>query len=306
MSIAVISSPIIRETRSVQLERAILQTISYADVFDYPLTVPETHRYLTCQEAMVHEVAEALHEMTELGLVQCTDGFFFLPGRESIVPVRRRRAEVADRLWRKAVRYGRLIALLPFVRMVAITGSLSMRNTDWGTDIDLLLVSVPQRLWTCRALVVLVVRLARLDGVTLCPNYIVTMDALEFKERSLYVAHEVAQMIPLSGLDVYCRIRHLNAWTDDYLPNTQDISRSCPHAAQPSGWQRMLEAALAWFPIAWFEEWEMKRKIRQLSRGQSCNPEAEFSAAVCKGHVDGHRQHTEVLLQERLKALTSI
>lgn len=293
-------------TETPLLEGAILQTLGYADVFDYPLAVSEIHRYLTAQSATMEEVTGALHEMMDSGLVACDSGFFSLPGRDSILAIRHRRSEIAAGLWRKATRYGRIIASLPFIRMVAITGSLCMNNTERGTDIDLMLVAAPHRLWTCRALVLLLGRLTRLEGATLCPNYIITTDALEFQEHSLYVAHEVAQMIPLSGMDVYREIRRLNAWTDEYLPNAQVAPRSFVTGKRPSRWQSWLEAALAMFPIAWFEAWEMNRKIRKLSREQSGSGEAYFSVDVCKGHAGRHKQHTEALLRERLQALISV
>ncbi len=288
------------------LERAILHTLGYADVFDYPLTASEIHRYLTAQKATVEEVARTLDGMVESCAIVRVGEWFVLPGRASLAEIRHHRSRVAAGLWRKASRYGRMIASLPFVRMVAVTGSLAMYNTEQGKDIDFMLVTAPNRLWTCRALVILVVRLAAFEGINLCPNYLVTTDALAFPERSLYVAHEVTQMIPLSGSDVYRQIRGLNAWADNYLPNAQGSPHGSLGVRGFSLWKRLLEAALAFLPVGWFEQWEMKRKIDELSREQSSSPEAYFSSAVCKGHVDRHGQRTEMLLDERLKGLKSL
>jgi hypothetical protein len=288
------------------LERAILHTLSYADVFDYPLTIPEIHRYLTSQQATLQDVAQALDQIVEEGAVAQVGEYFTLPGRSSIVATRRQRAEIANRLWGKARRYGRLIASLPFVRMLAVTGSLAMSNTERDKDIDFMLVTAPDRLWTCRALVILVIRLAALEGVNLCPNYLVTTNAMELHERSLYVAHEVAQMIPLSGAEFYDQIRSLNVWTRGYLPNASGVPNPVPEVNYAPHGQRFLEALLTILPVQRFERWEMQRKIRKLSCEQSGSPEAYFSADVCKGHADRHRQRTELLLKERLKRLEAI
>ncbi len=288
------------------LKRAILHTLSYADVFDYPLTTSEVHRYLTAQQATVGEVGQALDEMADSCTIVRIGKWFVLPGRALLAEIRHRRSEIATDLWHKAVRYGRVIALLPFVRMVAVTGSLAMYNTEQGKDIDFMLVTAANRLWTCRALVIVVARLAALEGVNLCPNYLVTTSALDFHERSLYVAHEVTQMIPLSGFDIYCQIRSLNAWTDDYLPNAQGMPHPYPGVKSSSRWQRLLEAPLALVPVGRFEQWEMKRKIGKLSREQSSSLEAYFSADVCKGHLDRHKQRTETLLDERWKGLNPL
>ena len=173
-------------------------------------------------------------------------------GREAIVETRKRRAQVAARLWTKAARYGQIIASLPFVRMVAITGSLAMNNTDEGKDVDYMIVTAPNHLWICRAFALLIARIAKLEGIHLCPNYLITTNALELKERSLYVAHELAQMVPLSGMEIYDEMRRLNDWVDDYLPNASGApelsqmaqisekaflhSKSSGNVLQPSIW----------------------------------------------------------------------
>lgn len=301
VSLNVVLRPAWSNTES--LNRAILQTLAYADVFDYPLAISEIHRYLTMQEATEQEVVQALGEMLDSGAIVRTGEWFALPGRALLAQTRHYRCEIAGNLWHKAMRYGRVIAALPFVRMVAVTGSLVMDNAEQDKDIDFMLVTAPNQLWTCRALVLLVTRLAALEGVKLCPNYLVTTNALDFHEHSLYVAHEVTQMIPVSGFDTYDQIRRLNAWTDDYLPNAWGMPRRQLEVRGPSRWQRLLEAGLALLPVGVFEKWEMQRKTSRLSREQSCSPEAYFSADVCKGHVDRHRQRTEMSLSERLEGL---
>ncbi len=293
------------ERDTALLRQAVLHTLAYADVFDYPLTISEIHRYLSFRHATAAEVAELVDDLVDTCAVVRVGEWFTLPGRQALVEVRQRRATISAALWRKALGYGRIISSLPFVRMVAVTGSLAMHNTELGNDIDFMLVAVPGWLWTVRALAVLVTHFAGLEGARLCPNYVVTTDALEFHERSLYAAHEVTQMIPVAGLEIYERIRGLNSWTDDFLPNAQGAPIPPREVGCAARWQPRLEAALGMLPIHWFEAWEMNRKIRKLSRQMSSNPEAYFSADVCKGHAERHGQRTEMLLRQRMGRLGS-
>jgi hypothetical protein len=281
--------------------RSVFHTLAYADVFDYPLTAHEVYLYLPSVNASFEDVNQVLADET---LFSNVENYYTLRGREEIVGIRKRRAEFAGRLWPKAARYGRIIAMLPFVRMVAVTGSLAMNNTDEGKDIDYMIVTAPNHLWTCRALSLLVARLAKLKGINLCPNYLITTNALELEERSLYVAHELAQMIPLSGTEIYDEIRRLNDWMADYLPNSlmaPEMADCVKLVQKRSVIQKVLEILFR-LPFAnWFEKWEMKRKIARLTREQSSSFESYFSADICKGHIDRHKQKTEFAIQEKLK-----
>src|SRR5205823_2298067 len=101
----------------------IVQTVAYADVFDYPLTADEVHRYLVGVSASRGSVRSALSMPRLVPDILARNGrYFSLAGRESTVETRRVRAAAAAEYWRRAVRYGHLIGNLPFVRMVAVTG----------------------------------------------------------------------------------------------------------------------------------------------------------------------------------------
>lgn len=271
-----------------RLLRSVFHTLAYADIFEYPLTASEVCRYLTSLEASSDAVAQAL---ADRALFAQVGDYFTLCGREHIVEIRKRRAVIAARLWRKAAHYGRLLARLPFVRMVAVTGSLAVSNCDDGNDIDYLIVTAPGRLWTCRALALLIARIAGSHGVRLCPNYLISMNALELQERSLYAAHELVQMVPLSGVEIYEEIRRRNRWTDRYLPNASGAPAQLEHVAithTGSAIQKGLELLFRLPSGDWLERWEMNRKMERLAGEQVSSLESYFSADVCKGHIDRH------------------
>jgi hypothetical protein len=286
------------------IELATVRAVAYADVFDYPLTADEVHRYLIgvhASRGMVGAVLASNKVLTHV--LARTDRYYTLIGRESAVDTRRGRAPIAAEYWRRAVGSGRLIGNVPFVRMVAVTGALAMDNIADG-DIDYLVVTEPGRLWLCRALVVGVVRTAALRGTRLCPNYFLSEQALELTEQNLFTAHEVAQMVPLSGIEIYQRLRALNRWTDTYLPN----AAGPPHRvavveARAHRTRQFVERTLRSGLGGRLERWEMRRKIRKLGLRGNGHAEAAFGPDWCKGHFGDHGQLTLSRYDERLRAL---
>src|SRR5262245_46210397 len=80
------------------LERAILLTVAYADIFDYPLTAAEIHRYLVGAAASPAAIQAALDGGRLVPhALSYRDGYMMLPGRETIATTRRRRLSVATR-----------------------------------------------------------------------------------------------------------------------------------------------------------------------------------------------------------------
>jgi hypothetical protein len=287
------------------IEQAILATIAYADIFQFPLSAFEVHRYLIGSRATVEEVRSAIEQSR--WLASCLDqaeGYYALCGRMNNFAIRRQRLRFSAGLWPRAIRYGRLIASLPFVRMVAVTGSLAMNNADSQADLDYLVVTRPGRLWTARAIVIAVVKLAGRSRDALCPNYFLSERALALQDQNLFTAHELAQMVPLSGMPVYRQIRALNPWVEDYLPNSglhEDTTYSS--VEKTSIIKPMGEFLLGTTAINPLESWEMNRKVRKLTSHGKDQPEAEFSTDQCKGHFGGHRQRILDAFSARTRAL---
>lgn len=290
------------------IEQAILNTVIYADIFQYPLTEEEIYRYLvrvkTTRQA-VHEGLQVCLETT--GSLIRSGPYYLLAGREQIVPLRLQRAQVATGMWHRAYEYGRLMAQLPFVRMIAVTGSLAMNNVDPGGDIDYLVVTQPGRLWLARGLVVLLVRFAALRGDRICPNYFLSERALYLPDQNLFSAHELIQMVPLFGVQTYARMCRVNPWVDEFLPNSTAAPSRSPLKGERRSWfQKVSEQMLSSHAGDRVEGWEMQRKLRKFQSMALGHAEAQFGPDFCKGHVDDHGGHTLQTYADRLQLIEGI
>jgi hypothetical protein len=289
------------------IRAGLLLAIAYADVFNYAMTIEEIQRYLVGARASAPTIRHiARSEASQAGRLSQRGELVCLAGREELFETRQRRQNNAKERWPAARAYGRILAGLPFVRLVAVTGSLAMDNLEAGGDIDYLVVTDAGRVWLCRAMAILVVRWAARRGERLCPNYFLSQDHLESKPYNLYNAHELTQMVPLNNLDLYARIRASNLWTDWYLPN----ANNAPKHTLPEGtgrWvhpmQRLGENCLSGRLGDGLESWEMRRKVARLSHQATDQAEIDFCAQRCKGHFEGHAGRAMTAFTRRMEQL---
>jgi len=287
------------------LSQAVLQTLAYSDIFDYPLTAPEIHKYLTGIKASFEEVLRAL----EGGSISQTGSYFTLSGREAIVSIRLDREARSQKLLPLALRYGHILGRLPYIRMVALTGSLAVMNTSEAGDFDYMLVAARGRVWTARAFALALNRLTRLNGYTICPNLIVSENTLEWRRHDLYSARELCQMIPVMGFDVYNRLMKANRWMGTFLPNAFPESNSLLFGTTQEltpAFQSLLELPLRGKLGDHFETWEMDRKVSRFSKQAGFGEETIFNADVCQGNFHHHRSSTREMFEKKLTGLQSL
>jgi len=305
--------PISDTWRLSPLESAILETVAYADVFDYPLTSLQLHRYLHRVPAEPDEIRRVLPEGNLIpGYLNLRAGFVTLVGREHLVSKRLRGIELAARLYSHAAHYGRLLGGLPFIRMVALTGSLAMGNISGNADFDYFILAENGRVWTCRAFSLLLARVARMQGYSICPNFIISKKQMILPHRNIYTAHELTQMVPLSGFALYRELRRLNSWSDGFLPNSlgPPLNMYSPVSAPDSGRflqlaQKTGEGFLHTRFGEGLERWEMSRKMRKFARLDSNSSETHFSADWCQGHFDHHGERTLAAFRRRMENLST-
>ena len=228
------------------LQQAVLLTVLYADLFDYPLTLDELQQYLVApctDRAELHAVVLSLCDR----YVVYRNGFICWHGRQAIIEIRSERQQIVAERWPQAQRYARWLAQVPFVHMVAVCGSQAAGNAGPESDLDFFCISAPNRLWLVQSCAMVLRRIAALSGVHVCPNYFLTTARLEIEERNLYTAREISLVMPLWGIQTYRAFLNANSWMKNFTPNWPEVGSDrlilCS-AAEPSGLRRWGEQLL--------------------------------------------------------------
>lgn len=167
-----------------------------------------------------------------------------------------------ERLWRKARRAATLVQLAPFVRFIAVTGSLGRSEIKPESDADLFVVTEPKHLYTARAFALVFLKYTgqRINvesgrvGGTVDPNYWLTADNLDIQPHNAYVARDYSYMMPLwDQSDIYFRLMHMNPWVAEYRRKFRDVMPSKPFILL-RGVQLLLEGICLLFGH-WLERW---------------------------------------------------
>ncbi len=214
-----------------KLDEAILKTLCYHDLFDYPLHPQEISRWLIKRTQKLSE--KNFRSINKNSLIIKRKGFYCLTGREKIIDIRKQR-EVYSK--DKSILAGKLVDFLKFIpsiKLVGITGALAMGNAKRKDDIDLFIITGANFLWTTRFIVtfffeLLGVRRRPSDQDTndkICLNMYLDENnlALPEAEHDIYLAHEILQMKPLivKG-DIYRKFIQANIWIKKYLPHAMN------------------------------------------------------------------------------------
>jgi hypothetical protein len=205
-------------------ELAIAESVLYASLFDFPLTLAELRQTLVASEQTPTEILARYKSSPALqAVVEHDEGLFFLRGQRHLVAERRER-ESFSRCFLKEQRV--LLALicgLPYIRLVALSGSIAHLNLDPDGDLDLFIVTRGRRVW---AVTVAVVLLAKLLGQrqALCANYIVADTRLQLDQEDVFTANQVMHLKPLVGRAIYRQMLAVNPFVQRHYPNFHPVS----------------------------------------------------------------------------------
>ena len=212
------------------MEKAVLKTLIYADIFDYPLKAWEIHKWIIGKKCDLLDVEKALFKLTKKKKIILKDDLYALKNRKEVFAKRKNKSKISQQYFKKAKLITNTFKFVPWIKLVGISGGLAMENASGGDDIDLFIITSNDRIWISRSLLILVLtilgqRRKAADNKQeaagkICLNLILQEDALEQKRKDLYIAHEVLQMVPLwQRGETYTKYLDSNSWAFKFLPN---------------------------------------------------------------------------------------
>lgn len=272
-------------------EHAFLSSVIYASIFDYPLTIEQLHESLIGERAEMSAIAEWYTRSAALQqAIEFRDGYYFPRGRPDLLELRHAREIISRGMLEDLSAPLTLVRGMPFVRMVALSGSLAHLNAGREADLDLFVITSPHRVWSVTTILLV---LARLFGWRrrLCLNYVVSEHQLAVGPQDLFSANQIVHLRPLSGGQIYRSFLDANRFVADYYPNFQP--RHVDDA--PAGWPRR---AVEWIldrtsaPLCeWccrvLYTWHLERKADSWQSRDQVRLEPE----CLKLHTSSHR-HT--------------
>ena len=199
------------------MRESILRMVMYFDVFKHPLTIGDLERLVAPDQATA--LQGHLMELQAAGLVACTGKYWHRPDRHDWASRRDQRARWAEQRWSAAQKASLVLAQLPFVRGVLITGSLSKSSTTLDGDVDFLLLCAPGRVWSLKTITHLGRRpMPNALRELFCTNYILATDAMHLESRNLFTAIELATAVPMYGPEACASFIQANWWAEQFVP----------------------------------------------------------------------------------------
>ncbi len=239
-------------TALLDIEREIIRTITYFDVFSYPLTESQLYAFLPYRTTTNDQFREALYRLTKKEILNSSNGYFYPSTRaDDIVAIRLENERRALKMLKRAHWVAFFLKQIPFVRAVFITGSLSKHVAPHKSDIDFMLITEFNRLWICKVILTGFRRLFLFNSKKyFCINLMVTENAVHFPIHNYYTAVEIATTQVLWNTEAFENYQKENVWMHEYLPHWQSWEcGTCPLSRKLSPLQRMSEQVLNIFNL---------------------------------------------------------
>ncbi len=296
------------------LEKSILATIAYFDVFDYPLTIVEIWKWLYEKDFGGNSLSvgtiwkELENNQLIKSLVESRQGFYFLKNRGDLVELREARYVLGAKKIKRARKVARFLKFIPGIKMIAICNSLAWANAREESDIDFFIVTTSNKIWTTRFWAAGVLQIFGLrpnrksNRDKICLSFFVDEASLNLEPLSasapdVYLVYWIVQLHPLfdSG-GVYQNFWQSNNWVKKFLPNV------FPKGGKAKN-DKIYSPGAAGFMEKFFHWLQLKILPKNLRAMANLDSKVVITDKVLKFHSNDRRDEYKKMWEERVRQI---
>ena len=202
------------------LDISILKTVTYFDIFSYPLKQDEIIFFLD-KPATNGSISSSLERLVRAKLLWKFDNFYSIRNEAELINRRKDGNALAVLQIKKARKVARFLSWIPYIRGIAISGSLSKNFADENSDLDFFIITKANRLWLVRIIYSFIYKIASTLRIKewFCLNYFIDELDLEVKEHNIFTAVEISTLMPLRGAKIFDNFFKANKWVHLFQPN---------------------------------------------------------------------------------------
>ena len=218
------------------LEQSIIKTVSYFDLFDYPLTTWELYLLLYQDENNIYEFDELLHTLTTSDELNqklfYSAGFVGRKGREENIFIRQQRYITSFSKYRIVKRFARIAQHVPFIELIFSCNNLAFFNAKSSSDLDFLVVTKKGMLPIVRFFLVIISILffkrpdKRHHKDTICLSFFIDTEHQAFvkfaiKPEDIYLQYwfTTLQLLYCRSMNTYWKLQNDNKAIVSNFPN---------------------------------------------------------------------------------------
>ena len=288
----------------------MLRAVTYASLFQFPMTPAETRRSVVGCVLSETEIMALYRQSAFLReRVTYRQGMFVLAGHDDWTHERAVREARSRALIETHARMLNVLCALPFVRLMAVSGSLAHLNATRDADVDLFVITKGARVWTVTAAIVVTAKLLGYRK-TVCANFVVSDEDMGVAPQDEFSANQILHLRPIVGAETYREFLDANPFVRATYPNFDPRERRAwPFTPSPAAARikRALEVALA-IPAVALEAtcrvvygWYLRRKLR----GWASPDQVRLTKTQMKLHGNSHRASIGADFQDAVRSAES-
>ena len=303
------------------VEKAIITTLSYFDVFQYPLTSMEIVKWIYQEDESttitVAEIEQALSNNNLKESINSSEGFYYLNGGDNNIQERRVRYQLAEKKYKIALRVARVFRIFPFIQMIGICNSLAFNNAKKISDIDFFIITDQNKIWTTRFITTFFTKIFRLRPSNkkvenkICLSFFVTQEALNLQSTKIsdqdpYLHYWIVPIY--NPKNIYSKFIEENKWIKNYMPNFIPVQLVNRRQVIDTTFTKSIKRILAViFKPTIFEKVFKKFQTRIMPKNlkQMANQDSRVivTDSMLKFHDEDRRMQFEQAFQKKLSSL---